>query len=164
MKWFIAMLAIAGFFVWYVLWGRTWLRPKPWMQWLYTSKVGEWIEINVFKKSETILFARFKIVIGMLLTVLTQTQAIDITPLMPLVPSGWEGIVTFGWNLIPLTITALGWVDEQLRYKTTLPIDVVSLPEDEKQKPEVAAAVAKLDEAKVEAVAVAKEATADGAV
>lgn len=43
----------------YAMWGRAWLKRQPWSQGFF-----DWIEpieLVLFKKSETILFARLKI-------------------------------------------------------------------------------------------------------
>lgn len=139
----------------YAVYARPILREqawaKPWFDFI------EPIERRLFLKSETILMARTKMLVGMLLTLLTQLGQIDITPLMPLVPDDWEATIKVLWNFLPMVITIMGWWDEQLRKDTTKPIEVVALPEDKKADPVVAEAVAKVEEA----VAVAKSTVAD---
>lgn len=115
-------------------------------------------ELWVYKKSETILWARFKVFVGLLLTILTQSQAIDITPLMPLVPDAWEPTVKILWGMIPMVISVLGLIDEKLRYDTTKPIEVVALPEAKKEIPEVKAILEAAQETKEAAVQVAEAA------
>lgn len=127
----------------YAVYGRQWLITQPWAQGFFT-----WIEPferRVFLKSETILAARLKMFVGAALTFLTQTQQIDITLLMPLVPDAWEPTLLFAWNLMPLALTILGFADEKLRKDTNKPLDVVSLSPVEAAKPEVAAAVAQVE-------------------
>lgn len=146
---FIALVAV------WVVWGRPWLktnggpRSQAFFAWI------EPIEIRLWSKSRTIFKARALMLIGLLMTVLTQAGAVDITPLMPLVPDAWEGIVTIIWNMIPLTLTALGAIDEKLRKDTTLPIEIVAVAEKD-MTPKVAEAIAVAQAAKVEAVAVVK--------
>src|SRR3990167_7977487 len=146
----------------YALWGRTWLHDKPWAQgfiaWI------EPIEITLWKKSETILFARFKMIVGVALTVLTQMGAIDITPLMPFVPDKYEPLVRLGFNMLPLILTMLGAIDERLRRDTSTPLEVVALPDKViAESPKLAEAVAAAEVAKVEAVAVVKTVVAENA-
>jgi hypothetical protein len=115
-------------------------------------------ELWVYKKSETILWARFKVFIGLLLTTLTQAQVIDITPLMPLVPDAWEPTIKILWGMLPMFISFLGLVDEKLRNDTTKPIELVALPEAKKEIPEVKAILEAAQETKEAAVAVAEAA------
>lgn len=110
------------------------------------------VEIALWKKSETILFARLKIFIGLLLTFLTQAGAIDITPLMPFVPDQWEGIVKAAWNCVPLAISILGMMDERLRNQTTKPIELIAVAEKD-MTPKVEAAIAKVEAVNTQAVA-----------
>lgn len=154
LKFLITLLVITALIAIWVTIVRPWLRQKPSAQPFFAAI--EPVELWLYKKSETILWARFKMLVGVVLTTLTQIQVIDITPLMPFVPSGYEQLVKFGWNMIPMLITVLGIIDESLRNDTTQPIETVALTEADKAKPEVAVAIAKLDEAKVEAVAVVK--------
>lgn len=158
MLWLIGGAAVVVIVL--VVWVRPWLRTKPWAQgfmaWI------EPIEIMLWRKSETILFARFKMIVGVLLTVLTQAGSIDITPLMPFVPDKYEGILRLAFNMLPMTLTLLGALDEQLRKDTTKPLEIVALPQI--KPPEVAAAVAEAEATKVAAVAViAKDAAVTAA-
>lgn len=138
----------------YVLKGREWLKRQSWTQGFFA--VVEPIEIALYKKSETILFARSLTALGAVLTFLTQLGQIDITPLMPLVPEKYHSLVQFCWNLLPLTITGLGMIVERLRNRTTKPIELVAVPE--KTAPvEVKAAMALAEEVKEQAVAAVKE-------
>lgn len=142
----------------YVLGGRAWLKSKPWMAGFFS--LIEPVEIFLYKKSETILFARLKIVTGLLLTILAQLGTIDLTPLWPFIPDEYEGAIRVFINFLPMTIALLGMVDEKLRNTTATPIEVVALPEEVKAKPEVADALITAEIAKAELKAVAAEAQA----
>ncbi len=162
MKLFLSVIfLLTAIIFFYVLIGRSWLKAQPWTQGFF-----EWIEpyeIVLFKKSETILWARLKMFVGILLTMLTQLGALDLTPLMPLVPDQYEPAVRLIFNFLPLAITAVGLMDERLRNNTTEPIEITALPE--KAIPvEVKEAVAQANEAKAEAVAVVEEAKKAGEV
>lgn len=160
MKFLIWILAVAALVTAYAAFVRPWLRQKPWAELFF--RLMEPIELLLWRKSETILVARTHMVLGVLMTVLTQAGSIDIAPLMPLVPDVWEPIVLVIWNLLPLTITLLGALIEKLRKDTTKPLDLVALPEA--KPPEVAAAVAKVEASNAVAVAVVEGAKAEGAV
>lgn len=150
---FVAILLI------YALWGRDWLKTTSlgarFLAWI------EPVEIALFKKSQTILVARTLTVLGGVLTVLAQAGAIDITPLMPLVPAKYAGVLQLAWNLLPLSVTFLGMIVEKLRNATTLPIEIVAVPDKVvAENPRVADAVAAVQTTKVEAVAAVTEAKA----
>lgn len=160
MKILVPLALLVAVLLWYALAGRDWLKRQPWAAGFF-AMVEPW-EIFLYKKSETILCARLLSVLGGLLTVLAQLGQVDITPLMPLVPDRWEPYVHVVWNLLPLTITGLGMIVEKLRNSTTLPLEVVAVPEKViAENPKVAEAVARVEEVKAEAVAVVKE---EGAV
>lgn len=156
MKFLLPIALIVAVILVYALWGRDWLKAKPW-----AAPFFEWIEpieVALFKKSQTILVARTLSVLGPVLTLLTQLGTVDITPLMPFVPEKHQGLVQFVWNLLPLTITGLGMIVEKLRNNTTVPIEIAALPDKAlAEKPAVAEVVAKLQDVKAEAVAVVKE-------
>jgi hypothetical protein len=150
MKILLILAILAGLLLWYALQGREWLKAKPWARGFFAWV--EPIELLLFKKSETILFARLKIVIGAVLTLLTQIGSIDLTPLMPFVPEKYQPFVHFGINLIPLAISLMGYFDEKLRYTATKPVALVAVA-DKDITPEIADAMVAADAAKVEAVA-----------
>lgn len=133
----------------YILGGRAWLKNQPWAARFFAFI--EPTEIFLFKKSETILWARFKILTGVLLTVLTQLGAIDLTPLLPFVPDKYEGLLLVFINFLPLIIAFVGMIDENLRNRTALPIELVAVAEKH-MTPEVAEALAVAEVANVEAV------------
>lgn len=150
-KFLIGLLIFGALVAIWVTIIRPVLRSEPWAEPFFLAI--EPFELWVYKKSETILWARFKMLIGVILTTLTQIGAIDITPLMPFVPDEWEPLVRFGWNLLPMLITILGMIDERMRNDTTKPIELVALTEKEKEKPAVAEAITAAEVTKVEAVA-----------
>lgn len=154
---FIGLTVLAAFVALWVTLVRPWLRTKSW-----AARFFAWIEpveIALWRKSETILWARLKMVVGVLLTVLTQIGTLDITPIMPLVPDAYEDLFRTIFGLLPLIITLMGWIDEQLRKDTTKPIEVVAAPEAVKAAlPEVVAA----EVANIQAVAAIDVAKAEG--
>lgn len=159
MKYLLIFAAVfVGLILFYALKGRSWLKAKTWPWSIRFFQLIEPYEIVLWKKSETILLARSKMVVGLLLTALTQAGAIDITPLMPLVPDQYEGVLTAVWNLIPMIVFALGVIDEKMRNDTTKPLELVALPDAvAATMPEVVIAEA----AKTEAVAAVVEAKVD---
>jgi len=143
---------ITALLLWYALQGRDWLKKKSWAAPFFAWV--EPIEIVLFKKSQTILFARLKMVTGMLLTYLTMMGTVDLTPWMPFVPEKWQPYVNAAVNSLPMLLTLVGWADERLRKTTTKPLEVVAVPDKVvAANPEV---FAKADDAKTEAVIVAK--------
>ncbi len=150
------LAALVAFFVVYVLWLRKWLKLQWWAEGFFT--LVDPIERVLFKKSETILFARLKQLLGVTLAFLTSIGSIDISPLMPFVPDKYEPMVHAAFNLLPLILTVMGMIDEKLRNSTTKPIEVVALPE--MVPPEVAKAVQVAAVANAEAVAVVADAKA----
>jgi hypothetical protein len=137
MRWLIAITALTVVVAVWVTAIRPVLRKQDWAKPFFDAI--EPIERALWWKSETILFARFKIVVGLVLTLLTQAQAIDITPLMPFVPDAWEPFVKVLWNAMPLTITVMGWVDERLRKDTTKPLEIVAMRTDAPESVKAAA-------------------------
>lgn len=140
----------------YALWGRDWLKKQSFAQGFFAWV--EPIEIALFRKSPTILFARIKMLGGVILTLMTQLGEIDITPLMPLVPEKWQGVVRVSFNMLPMILTFMGTMDEKQRNATTLPIEVVAVPDKViAENPVVAEAVATAVVAKETAVAAVAE-------
>lgn len=156
----VSLFVFSLILTWYALWGRAWLKSKSWAQ-PFFDRI-EPIELFLFKKSETILFARLKILTGLLLAVLTNLGTIDLTPIMPFVPEKYQGWLHIAFNLAPLMLSVVGWMDEQLRKRTTLPIEVVAVPDKTiAGNPKVAEAVAIAVATKTEAVAAVNEAKAN---
>lgn len=146
---------IAAFVLWYALFGRPWLKSKRWAQGFFAAV--EPVEIALYRKSETILWARLKMVIGTTLAVLTTAGEIDVTPVMPLVPDAYQTAVRTAINLLPLLITLVGMIDEKMRRTTTKPLELVAVP-DKSIPPAVVVALARADIAKIDAVAAVTEA------
>jgi hypothetical protein len=154
---FIVAAMFAAFVLWYAVAGRAWLKSKPWAQGFFA--VIEPIEIRLYKKSETILWARLKMLVGVMLTALTLLGTIDLTPVMPFVPEAHRDMVQALFNLLPMVITLVGMADEKLRNSTSKPLELVAAP-DHAVTPQVARAIAVADEAKLDAVAAVVEAKA----
>lgn len=148
--------ALVALLVVYVLWLRKWLKAQPWTDGFFS--LIDPIERVLFKKSETILFARLKQFSGVLLAFLTSIGTIDISPIMPFVPDQYEAMVRAAFNLLPLILTVMGIIDEKLRNATTKPIEVVALPA--LVPPEVAHAVQVAAVANANAVAAVADAKA----
>lgn len=146
------MIAIAGVAIFaalvavWVLWGRPLLRRQPWAQPFFA-----WIEpyeIALWRKSETILWARFLQLLGIISTILGFLGAIDWTVITPLVPEEWRPFMP----LVPMVLSIIGRIEESLRKDTSRPLAVVELPKD--VPPAVAKAVERAEVAKDKAVAV----------
>lgn len=159
MKFIFWLAVIVALGMLWSLWGRNWLKARGWG---WSDAFFVWIEpieIRLFKNSKTVFIARLKVLTGVLLTAGTNLGAIDIMPLMPLVPDAWEGAVHLAWNMIPLSLSLLGLMDEYLRRQTTEPLEVTAAPEAVKAAlPEVQ----KMEQAKTEAVAAVEVAKAEG--
>lgn len=160
MKTLFAIAIVCALIAIWVLWLRPWMRDKEWAKGFFAAI--EPIEIALWRKSETILWARLKMLVGVLLAVLTSLGGIDLTPIMPLVPDQYEGAIRVAFNLLPLAITAIGWIDEQLRKDTTKPLEIVALPEN--KTPELQAAVCQVEATNAAAIETVKVAKEEGAV
>ena len=128
----------------YVLGGRSWLKRRPWAAGFF-AKI-EPIEIALWRKSETLLWARFQQVLGVVLTLLTQIGTLDLSPLFPLLPEQYKWLP----SCLPLILTVIGRVEEWNRLNTTKPVELVDVPD--KAPPAVAAALEKAEISKVVAV------------
>jgi len=72
----------------YVMGGAKWLKSKPW-----TARFFAWIEpfeIVCWRKSESILWARFLQGVGLILTGLSSLGQFDLSPIMPLLPERYH--------------------------------------------------------------------------
>lgn len=157
MKILIPLSLVTAVLLWYALQGRDWLKTRPWAAGFFAWV--EPVEIALFRKSPTILFARLKMVTGLLMTYLAQVGSIDLSPWMPFVPEKYQPYVNAAVNSVPLVLFLVGAADEWLRNRTTKPIELVAVPDKAvEENPAVATAVASADQAKVEAVAVVKAA------
>lgn len=151
----LTILTLTAIVVWYALGGRTWLKGKPWMSWLYQSWFGEWIETKIFKKSETVLVARYSQFLGLVLTLLGFAGEIDWTLVSIITPDYIDPYLP----LMPTVLNFVGAVFEKLRNSTTQPIEVVAAPEAVKAAlPEVK----EMQDAKVAAVIAVETAKVEG--
>ncbi len=116
----IALLSVVAFVASYVVWIRPWLRTQAWANGFFTWI--EPVEIVLWKKSESILWARFLQLVGLLVPVLQFVGAIDITPYLAIIPDGYG-------PYFMLAIFVAGQIGERLRKDTTKPLDAVALPE-----------------------------------
>lgn len=156
-KFIIALCIIVFLLAIYAAFIRPWLKSKAWAKPFF-----DWIEpieIALYKKSDTILFARLKVLTGLLLTALTQIGTINLTPLYPVIPDKWEPYLNAAFNMLPLIISFVGWMDERLRISTTKPIELVAIKEAGPVSPEVASAIGMAEAAKAQAVEVVKAAS-----
>lgn len=140
MKALIALAVVTALIALYVVWLRPLMKATPWGQ-VFLAK-AEPIERTLWKNSETIFFARTKIVVGALLATMSTLGTIDLTPLMPFVPDAYEPMVKAAFNLMPLLITIVGFVDEKLRRDTTKPLEIVAMRTDAPVEVKIAAAQA----------------------
>lgn len=150
----IILAIITALLLWYALWGRDWLKKQPKAQPFF-----EWIEpieIVLFKKSETILFARLLQAMGGTLSALTWIGSIDVTPLLPLFPEQHAELVRGFFSMLPLILNILGAIVEWLRNRTTKPVELVAVSDKVvAESPRLQEAVAMAETTKTEAVAVA---------
>lgn len=119
--------AVVLFVVAYTL-ARPWLKTKPWAARYF--EVVEAAEIALFKKSETILFARLKTVTGVALVLLTQAGQIDVTPLLPFLKEEYRSWVATAVGLLPIALSIVGMIDEHLRKGTTKPLAEVAAKDE----------------------------------
>lgn len=156
MKTLIALTAFSVLIAGYVVFFRPWLRQRPWAAGFFAAI--EPFEIALYRKSETLLRARFKMAAGVLVAVLSYLGTVDLTPLAALVPVKYQSYANAIVAMLPLLVTLSGIIDEALRRDTTKPLERVEIPEAVKAEPEVAKAEAKADAANASTVEVAKEA------
>lgn len=149
---FFSVVAIYGVIL------RPWLRKKPWMQWFFSNPVVEWIEINLWQKSETILVARGLQVVGIVASASGYLGAIDWSIFAPVMPEKWQPFLP----MLPIMFNALGAMMEALRRDTTKPLALVDVPQEVSQK--VATKLETADAAMIEAVAEVKKEEAKAAV
>lgn len=129
----------------YVLWLREWLKTRPWP---WSQRYFEWIEpieIALYKKSETILWARAQVLFGAVLQALEMLQLFNTPELLSFLPEQWA-------RWVSLLFIASGVIQEILRRYTTKPLEVVELP-TLGNTPAVVAAVENLEVAKADVMA-----------
>lgn len=120
-------------------------------------------EILLYRKSETLLYARFKMLIGGVLTILLQVQDLDLSPVLYFLPDQHRAWVEFGIRCLPLLITVFGAADERLRRDTTKPLELVAIREEDVPA-DVRAKIIAAEKAKEAAVAEVVEAKVEGKV
>lgn len=156
----IAILLITLIVMVWVAWGRAWLHSKrevwPWANKFFQAI--EPVEIKLWGKSETLMWARFKMLIGIVMTTLVQLQQIDLGPIKPFLPEKYKAWLEVAVDFTPLTLTVLGYIDEQLRKGTTQPLELVAVSEKEMaEQPIIREAVETANTVKLEAVAAVVE-------
>jgi hypothetical protein len=154
------LVAFTAFVLVWSVFLRPWLRTKPSMAWFFRLKVVEWIELNIYKKSETLALSRWLAALGGLLTGLTQ-----IDPAMLTMVTQVSAAVLPEWaqrfaTALPLLITVAGFLGEFLRRDTGKPVELIGIPADAPS--EVKAAVREVDAAVAQAKAVVAEAQDQG--
>lgn len=157
----IAIVAALG--AAYALWGRAWLKSKSWAKPFFD--LIEPIEVKLWQKSETLLFARLLSWVGVLITaydfVVALAPGMDWTPVTSIllrgVPESMRPVVASA------LVALIGLAMAHLRKLTTKPLELVAIP-DKDMPPAVAEAVAVADAAKATAVAAVAEAKQDGAL
>lgn len=140
MKLLAVFLVLTAFVALYVVWLRPWLRDKPWAAGFF-AKI-ESVEILFYKKSESILWARFLQLMGAVLAALASLGSLDLTPLFPFLPDKYKWVP----GALPLVVTVAGWMQEKMRKDTSKPLEVVAMPES----PAKAEVVEKIEEANAE--------------
>lgn len=154
MKWLFAIAVLTAIIIVWATYVRPWLKERPWALRFFLSI--EPIETWIYKKSETILVARYSQFLGFVLTILGFAGQIDWT-LVAIVTPDW---IDPYLPLMPTVLNIIGAVFERLRNNTARPLEVVAAPEAVKAAlPEVKA----MEQAKVAAVEAVKEAEADRA-
>lgn len=143
----IWLLVATAAVVAYAVFLRPYLRKQSWAEPFF--RFVEPIELVLFKKSEGILWARWQQFLGLVLTVVGMFGGIDWTALAVLTPDWIDPLLP----AIPLLLNLTGSIAEKLRNDTTKPIELVAIPEADKEVPAVAAAIATAEVAKIEAVA-----------
>jgi hypothetical protein len=135
----------------YVLWGRDCLKPIFPRFFAFIEPAERWL----WNKSETILWSRLLMLIGVLPVVLDHIQLLNVPSVISVIPAKYQPYMT-------LIFTLIGIISEVLRRHTTKPLEMVALPD--KVPPDVAIAVKEAEVAKKQAVAVVNEAKREGQV
>ena len=143
---FIILSVITVLIIAYVVGGREWLRAQPW-----AANFFSWIEpveIKLFRKSVSLLWARFLQFIGVFLTLISSLGAFDLSPVFVYLPDKYKWVPA----MLPLIISVAGVIQENLRRFTSKPLELVEVSEKELAKPEVAVAIETAEAAKFAAV------------
>ncbi len=146
MKVIVSLLVLTAVVAVYVVLLRPWLRKREWAQGYF--RVVEPVELWLYGKSETILWSRFLVLLGMIPGFLSAFAGFDFSPFIEWVPEKYRP-----WLFLAVTIA--GVMGEALRRDTTKPLAVISLPEEKTS--EQAAVVANVEAANKLAVSVAND-------
>lgn len=141
----IVLVVLGALIAVYGMGGRDWLKAQPWTAWFY--KWIEPIEITLWRKSETILWSRFLVIVGLLPPLFEQLEKLNIPALQGMVPEKYQA----WWTL---SFTVIGIINEMMRRNTTKPLEIVELSDN--VSPQVAAAVEAAQVSKDIAVATVK--------
>lgn len=133
----------------YVIGGRRWLKTKPWAQSFFTKI--EPVEITLWKKSETILWARMQQSVGVVTYCLHLVGVVDFSPFVSFLPPKYQP-----WVIAApaMAVSLNGLICEIQRRDTTKPLALVALP-DKNVPLVVQEAVAAAEVTKNEAVVLA---------
>lgn len=154
----LTLLILTAVVVAYALVIRPWLRDKPWAKGFFANPVVEWMETNLFAKSESLLWARWQQFLGLVLGITGFMGGIDYTMLAIITPDWIDPYLP----MIPFILNITGTIAEALRRDTSKPLEEVALPENKPAK--VEAAVVKADAARAELTVVVDAAKAKGTV
>jgi hypothetical protein len=120
------------------------IREQPWARPFF-----DWvepIEATLWLNSKTILFARLKMATGVVLTVLiTMSDAnlsVALAPVIPMLREQHQAWINAAINMLPLSLTVMGAIDEYLRKITRDPIELATVTRREiAENPTVARAL-----------------------
>jgi hypothetical protein len=153
--------ALLAVIIAYAMFGRAWLKRQTWTAGFFAAI--EPIEIALFQKSETILIGRLLWVGGLLVTLYDGLavflSSLDLTPVTTRlfdflhVPTDMRSVAATAF------ITAMGYLINWLRKRTTKPVEVVAVASKD-ITPAVAQALITAEVTKQDAVAAVVEAKA----
>lgn len=142
---------------------RPWLRKKPWWtEHFFNLPLIEWIEINVYRKSETLAWGRWLAFVGTAITTIAQFDPATAQTLVqmfePVLPESMKWVA----KAIPMVITLAGLFTTMQRRDTTKPLEMVEIasdaPVEAKQAAHVAEMTTKAAVADIKAATAAEEA------
>lgn len=167
MKILIALTVLTVIVALYVTIIRPWLRKSEWAKPFFANPVTEWIELHLFRKSESLMWARYQMALGGTIAGLQALGQIDITPLVTVLsfvlPEQHRWIAQVIANLWPMVFPVLGVIGEFLRRDTTKSLPLVAVPEAVKDDPKVLAKEIKREEATAAQINVTEKVRAEQA-
>ena len=98
------LLVLIAFTILYVLFLRNWLKEKSWAKGFFA--LIEPYEIILWRKSETILWARFLIVLGLIPPVLEQLGELSGSGIDRLLPEKYQALWTLSFTVIEYAAAA----------------------------------------------------------